>query len=245
LFFWSLEILSHPTFANLTESFEAWEYRNQIKPRLKSLARSGYVRLEGQRAARKMKLTERGRLAALGGMDPLARWRRRWDGKWRLLIFDLPARQTVLRQKLWRWLRSQRFGYLQQSVWISPDPVDGTVLPLKHLKLSPERFTVIEGRPVPPDRDHDLVEGAWDFATINLLYSKVMALCKAVSQWSESGKPTVGQRRQWLTHQRQAWLEAVSMDPLLPLELYPDSYQGKRAYELRAGTFARVVGHAG
>jgi len=134
--FWSLEKLSRPTFANLTESFEAWEYRHKIKPRLKSLTRSGYITLEGRGSARTVKFTERGRLAALGGVDPVARWERDWDGKWRLLIFDLPASQMELRIRLWRWLRSQRFGYLQQSVWISPDPVDDTLLPLKQLRLS-------------------------------------------------------------------------------------------------------------
>src|SRR6266581_1746092 len=122
LLFWGLEKLSRPSFTNLTESFESWEYRTKIKPSLRSLARSGYVTVEGQGGARTVKFTERGRLAALGGVDPVARWGRSWDRKWRLLIFDLPASQMELRQRLWRWLRSQRFGYLQQSVWISPDP---------------------------------------------------------------------------------------------------------------------------
>ena len=126
-------------------------------------------------------------------------------------------------------------------MWISPDPVDDTLLPLKPLKLSPESFTVIEGSPAPPDRDQDLVQAAWDFAKINRLYLKVMALCRTAARWSESPAPSLAQRRQWLTHQRRAWLDAVSADPLLPEELYPEGYQGKRAYELRAAVFARVV----
>ncbi len=241
LLFWSLDKLSHPSFANLTESFEGWEYRTQIKPRLTSLARSGYLTLQGRGSARTVRLTQRGRVVALGGVDPVTRWRRHWDGRWRLLIFDLPVSQTELRKRLWRWLKTQRFGYLQQSVWISPDPLDHTLLPLKHLKLSPERFTVIEGQPVPPDRDRDLVQAAWDFAAINRLYSKVIALSEAVFEWSGSGKPSLVRRWQWLADQRQAWLDAVSVDPLLPDGLCPDGYQGKRAFDLRIATSGKIM----
>ncbi|HYT60892.1 MAG TPA: hypothetical protein VEL06_12020 [Haliangiales bacterium] len=241
LLFWSLDKLSRPSFANLTESFEAWEYSVKIKPQLKRLARSGYVTLEGRGPAGTVKFTERGRLAALGGVDPATRWRRNWDGKWRLLIFDLPASQTELRTRLWRWLRSRRFGYLQQSVWISPDPVDDTLLPLKHLKLSPESFTIIEGEPVPPDHDRDLVQAAWDFAAINRLYIKAIGLYEAAPEWSESARPSLLQRQHWLVNQRQAWLEAVSLDPLLPQRLWPDGYQGRRAFEFRTAAFGRIA----
>ena len=241
MLFWGLEKLSRPSFTNLTESFESWEYRTKIKPSLRSLARSGYVTVEGQGEDRTLKFTERGRLAALGGVDPVARWGRNWDRKWRLVIFDLPATQMELRKRLWRWLRSQRFGYLQQSVWISPDPVDDTLLPLKDLNLSPEMFTVIEGQPTSPDRDGTLVQAAWDFASINRLYSKAIALYEAANEWSDSARPSPVQRRQWLANQRRAWLEAVSVDPLLPRGLCPDGYQGLRAFEVRKATCGQIA----
>ncbi|MBI2924280.1 MAG: hypothetical protein HYY24_01095 [Verrucomicrobia bacterium] len=245
LVFWTLERLSHPTFANLTESFEEWEYRTKLRPHFKALARSGYVTLEGRGPDRSLKLTERGRLVAVGGVDPIARWRRKWDGKWRLLTFDLPASQTELRMRLWRWLRSQRFGYLQQSVWISPDPVDDTLLPLKHLKLSPESYTVIEGQPVPPDCDGDLVRGGWDFLAIHRAYSKVIELCERASAPSKVKALTVTERRQWLANQRIAWLGAIALDPLLPGCLSPEGYLGQRAWEARARAFEQIVKQPG
>ncbi len=241
LLFWSLEKLSRPTVANLTESFEAWEYRIRFMPGLRSLARSGHVTFEGRRGARTLKLTERGRVAALGAVDPVARWQRKWDGKWRLLVFDLPTSPTAPRTRLWRWLRSQRFGYLQQSVWISPDPVDDTLLPLMRLKLSPESLTVIEGRPTLPDRDSDLVRGSWEFGPANSAYRKVIECCGSALDQARRTSFSVAERRLWLVAQRKAWLEAVSLDPLLPEPLLPADYLGLPAWNARTTVFGRIM----
>ena len=61
-------------------------------------------------------------LKALGGCDPEERWNRGWDGKWRIIVFDLPEKKRGLRNDLRKQLRSARFGGLQRSVWISPGP---------------------------------------------------------------------------------------------------------------------------
>jgi DNA-binding transcriptional regulator PaaX len=90
----------------------------------------------------------------------MSRWSRKWDGRWRLLLFDLPVRQQRLRLPLWRWLRRQHFGYLQQSVWIVPDSINDACIPLRQLKLTPESLTVIEGMPTPPDTNEDIVQSA-------------------------------------------------------------------------------------
>src|SRR5256885_14547230 len=70
------------------------------------------------------RLSAQGRLHALGGRDPEARWARRWDGFWRMGIFDVPTPQNAQREKLRRYLRDKYFGCLQNSVWITPDPLE-------------------------------------------------------------------------------------------------------------------------
>jgi phenylacetic acid degradation operon negative regulatory protein len=241
LLFWSLEQLSRPTFANLTETFEAWEHRARIQRHLRSLTRSGYITVTGRGNQRTLKLTKSGRSAVAGGNDPQIQWARKWDGCWRVLIFDLPASDPELRMRLWRWLRSQRFGYLQQSAWISPDPVDDSLLPVKHLQLSVENYTVIEGNPALPDRDEDLVRGAWNFEAINGSYANVISLCRGLQREMTSTTISLEERNRWLVRQRQAWLEAVSLDPLLPEKLWPVDYLGNRAYRLRQEVIGQMV----
>lgn len=45
---------------------------------------------------------------------------RRWDGRWRVLIFDVPERKRQLRVRLTATLRSAGFVRLQDSVWVHP-----------------------------------------------------------------------------------------------------------------------------
>src|SRR5271157_2550505 len=87
---WTADRLAQPTFRNLTDSFEAWAYREGFLRQLQALeARRILERQPGAAADAIYRLTETGRLIALGGRDPVAQWRRRWDGRWRILVFDI------------------------------------------------------------------------------------------------------------------------------------------------------------
>ncbi len=46
--------------------------------------------------------------------------KRKWDGKWRLVSFDVPTRENVKRNLLRSVLRESGFFQLQKSVWIAP-----------------------------------------------------------------------------------------------------------------------------
>ncbi|HEY4509267.1 MAG TPA: hypothetical protein VJC13_03280 [Candidatus Paceibacterota bacterium] len=45
---------------------------------------------------------------------------RKWDGRWRMLIFDIPERRKGLRDKIRNTLLSMGFLKLQNSAWIYP-----------------------------------------------------------------------------------------------------------------------------
>ena len=189
LLVWTLDTLVNPSPRNILESFESWDYRNRLRPELKQLRRAGMLERQVRRDTLQWRLTEQGRVAATGGVDPVARWSRQWDGQWRLLLFDLPARQQRLRSAFWRWLKRQRFGYLQQSVWITPDTISETSIPLRHLKLTPDSLTVIEGAPAPPDSNGGIVRGAWDFEAINRKYRVAIQVAAAGRKYARGGKP--------------------------------------------------------
>ncbi len=46
----------------------------------------------------------------------------KWDGKWRLIIFDIPEKFKVARNALSKKLREMNFYQCQKSVWIHPFP---------------------------------------------------------------------------------------------------------------------------
>src|SRR5213595_143520 len=124
LLLWSADMLARPTFRNLTDSYEAWAYRNGLLKQIRRLERQQF--LERDLTApddRVYRLTGKGRLHAIGGRDPQTRWSRKWDGRWRLVIFDVPTARNSHRARLRRYLREKGFGCLQNSLWITPDLV--------------------------------------------------------------------------------------------------------------------------
>lgn len=224
-----LDLLARPTPSNVLLSFEAWEYKTQLRDQLRHLQRSNAFDVRGSGRNRTLHLTESGRLAESGGVDPTKQWKRTWDGRWRFLFFDLPSRSHSVRLRLWRWLRTSRFGYLQNSVWITPDQITEATLPLRHLRLTPESFLVCEGRPVGADTDVDLVCGAWDFDSINRKYEVVCDLARRGIALARARHSRAAELRRWISDDRTAWFTAVAHDPLLPASLLPKDYLGIQA----------------
>ncbi|MBU6323448.1 MAG: CRISPR-associated endonuclease Cas2 [Patescibacteria group bacterium] len=59
----------------------------------------------------------------------------RWDGKWRILMFDVREKRRRVRAQLRLLLQGAGFVLLQDSVWVHPYPCDEFVALLRaHLK---------------------------------------------------------------------------------------------------------------
>lgn len=54
----------------------------------------------------------------------------RWDGKWRIVMFDIPEKERVFRDILRAHLYQLEFYKLQQSVFVSPYPYEKAILSL-------------------------------------------------------------------------------------------------------------------
>lgn len=74
-------------------------------------------------------LTEEGRKRALTfKIDEMAiKKPPRWDGKWRVVIFDIPEKRRKVRDALRRHLSQLGFYELQKSVFVHPYPCGGEI----------------------------------------------------------------------------------------------------------------------
>ncbi|NNM29379.1 MAG: hypothetical protein HKO57_07655, partial [Akkermansiaceae bacterium] len=184
-------------------------------------------------AAGALRLTELGSLTLAGGRDPAGRWRRAWDGQWRLLAFDIPAKTQAPRMKFWRWLRANHFGLLQKSVWIHPDPipdVDGFAeaagLPLSHMVL-------FSGELSGGMRPRAIADAAWKFDEIDAGYRAYLAFAERAGRQLRTKAPSEKLLREIVVEDRHAWQQAVRPDPLLPKALLPPDYEGRAAWKAR------------
>src|SRR3989344_2277658 len=61
----------------------------------------------------------------------LKKGRRRWDERWRVLIFDVPEYRRKVRDKMRRMLVAMGFLPLQRSVWVYPYDCEDVIVLLK------------------------------------------------------------------------------------------------------------------
>ena len=80
-----------------------------------------------------LELTEKGeaKLKLLEMKDWKIDKPKKWDGRWRMLIFDIPEKKKPLREKIRSTLFSIGFMRLQDSVWIYPYSCEDLVSLLK------------------------------------------------------------------------------------------------------------------
>ena len=229
--------LSRPTLSNAMHGRMFRGMRGLSGRDLVSLGRRGYLKMEsGERnhKDRVLRLTAKGKLHAMGGRDPEASWSRAWDGKWRMVLFDIPEKDKKLRDRLRRHLLGRHFGYLQNSVWVSPDPLDFERGIFKGTEIDAESLLTLDAVPGTGERNSDIVGGAWDFVEINARYAEHLELLRerpATDEWFPAkGKSAL---RHWIDAERDAWRAAVSIDPLLPRGLCPPGYLGEKSWKRR------------
>jgi phenylacetic acid degradation operon negative regulatory protein len=223
----------HPTWRNLHQSYGAWEHNSHIGRTFARLEKRQLVERQWTGQEWILRLTDLGRVAALGGHDPVARWQRSWDGHWRLFLFDIPARYQSSRRQLIRWLRSHGFGYLQNSVWITPDPVSAIEEALAPIQRNTESFLIMQGRPAAMYDDQAIVDGAWDFPMINKLYHDYCSTAAIIERKLGKRLADSEEIKTALSRERMAWSRAIECDPLLPEALLPADYLGRTAWQTR------------
>lgn len=121
----------------------------RIRQGIGRLEQSGLVTVSGEYAKRRVKVTEKGLkiLEQIEFGDMTIPEPTFWDGKWRILVFDINERRRRTRNQLRRLIQGQGFVRMQDSVWVYPYPCDDFIsLVRAHLKsgVGEMRFFVAE-----------------------------------------------------------------------------------------------------
>lgn len=114
-----------PNAAQLLRFFPGYrkgaKFNYQYKSALGRLAAKGcvvFVEEDGKRYAR---ITEKGeRTLQLETGKAATMKKRKWDRRWRVVIFDIPEHRRRVRVNLRRFMEEYGFVRLQNSVWIYP-----------------------------------------------------------------------------------------------------------------------------
>ena len=116
---------SSPYFArNLWREYERWKKypKKRVSDTFYNLKKQGLIEIKKQGPQIYINLTEEGKKKAsfLQINDLRINQPKRWDRKWRLVIFDIAQLKKVYREAFRGKLKELGFSQLQKSVWIHP-----------------------------------------------------------------------------------------------------------------------------
>lgn len=97
-------------------------FRYQANRSLRRLVANGLIRFEERDGKRYARITEAGKQALEFETlrDKALQKPKRWDGRWRVVLFDIPERRRRVRNQLRRFMQEFGFVRLQDSAWIYP-----------------------------------------------------------------------------------------------------------------------------
>jgi phenylacetic acid degradation operon negative regulatory protein len=235
---WLAEKPLKPSYSNLEQSFEGWAYRSGLLGQIKRLEAQGFLeyREDPKSGKRLHRLTEAGRSAALGGRDPETAWATPWDRQWRIFLFDIPERESSKRRHLTRALARAGCGCLQGSVWISPS----TPLAIEELMSEDDpdcsHLLLLRADSKGTQVDDRMVADAWDFEAIHDRYRDLERVLDRFPAVLRGRSPDA--LVEWTAEENAASRAALRHDPLLPSELLPKNFLGRKVWKKRKSVLA-------
>lgn len=196
------------------------------------MLKTGYLEKIIKNGKPYLRITNRGQQAWQRDFSFLAMRDTPWDGKWRLVIFDLPEDKKSIRESLRRKLYKLGFGQLQKSIYINPfDFVQDMAEFLENKHLLGYAF-VLTAKHELMGNAQKLANRVWKLEKINREYKKILKELKRLKTINNEQKREVLLRRLFFDLS-----DLLVRDPILPKELLPDDWLGDK---VRKGLFSLI-----
>lgn len=193
-------------------------HENTLRKEMSILRKLGFLEEKTYYRRPYPALTQKGRLEiktrlSYQKLDP-------WDGKWRMVIFDIPETERRLRWGIRHKLSELGFGQIQKSAYISPYPYLGAVSRYASNLGIRQCLRLIEISKI--DDEKKLVSDTWDLDELNKKYINYLkkAQIKKDKFWAFEAKIL-----------EEEFKTIYESDPKLPEEFLPVNWAGALAYK--------------
>lgn len=127
-----------PDLFRLKKEYERQKARRQFSQLISYLKEKGYIKIKNLEQKQGVILTPRGMEKILKIKFKMKKKKKRSDGKWQMIIFDIPEKKRHLRDLLRDYLRLLGYKMLQQSIWVCPfDVLKETEAVIRKYSLDP------------------------------------------------------------------------------------------------------------
>ncbi len=232
----ALSFMAHPK--GLIYDSVGWESHRSARRNLVSLQENGLVSVSHDRRTGKwvVALTQLGRSFASGKFNPEESWASEWNGRWTAVSFDLPQSAYRERSQLGRWLRENRFGCLQGSLWITHRGYREWADEIRSRRIDPSAALFYEIVSVGPTKNRDYAARSWSFKKIDNCYADYLNFVNEGPSLKSNDHYS-----KWLEMEKALWNKAFEQDPFLPDSLLPNGYLGKRAWNERKALYRSLA----
>jgi phenylacetic acid degradation operon negative regulatory protein len=179
---------------------------------------------EADKANPSYKLTDAG-YAELCLEFPFCRFlRETWDGKWRILSYEIPEKKREMRDRLRREVSGWGLGPWHRSFWITPHPIIPNLRALVSEREEESYIQAFESEHVFGDRNV-LIEKVWQ---TSVLEKKYRTIFKTWHDILASGESKYGKLGRIIAE----YIIILRQDPGLPSQLLGSSWIGYEAFKI-------------
>ena len=223
----SLFLLSDTNFKSVAFSQDLQNildlsFNQKTKNSLSSLLKEKMI--EKGEGVNEYKLTESG-FADLCLKFPFFRFLKTdWDGKWRIISYEIPEKKRELRDRLRREMQGWGLGPWHRSFWLTPHPI---IVNLRQLTSNREEEQYIQAF----EADHSfgaqkiLIDKVWETANLDKKYRELF------KKWHEVLSREITKQEK-LRIVIDEYVTLLKEDPGLPKELVGESWIGFEAYNI-------------
>jgi len=160
-------------------------------------------------------------------------WNRKWNGIWYLLLYDVPEVDRTYRNVLRQFLKTQRMGCFQKSVWITPRDIRPQYSDSEEGAALGSFACLFEARTVLGMPAEKVVCESWDMDGLCAIQKRFCDIYTDNLRFlKESGSFEQESLMRLAADEMDAYRSSFVLDPLLPDALLPNSYHGKKAFGL-------------
>ncbi|MEO6508526.1 MAG: PaaX family transcriptional regulator C-terminal domain-containing protein [Patescibacteria group bacterium] len=157
--------------------------------------------------------------------------RENWDGRWRILSYEIPEKKRELRDKLRREVAGWGLGPWHRSFWVTPHPIIDNLRMLVSQKEEEQYIQAFEAEHVFGNKEI-LIEKVWQKSDLDRRYRELFKQWHEVLSSNPEGATQSDVKLEKLRIVVDKYVNILRDDPGLPPELIGQNWIGYEAFNI-------------
>ena len=184
-----------------------------------------------------IRITSDGKKAVQRDFPMLLLQNKTWDGKWRIVMFDVEEVNKKVRERLRGKLKELGFGMLQKSVFISPHGIIEDFIEFAQTSGIRDYLYILETHDLIVGDEKEFANKIWKLQELNEKYKEIVDEIEEIKNRhmisnSDRIEKSYIQKEKNVRTVKNKWLMIVAQDPFLPKMLLPKPWYGEKAEKL-------------